>query len=197
MKDVKIKVTFIESVLGTSPSNKEIYSDYVGSKSPDANTIEQEIEALGLETVIEKGMTVFPRDDDGEPFMYDYQIKGFFKGACGFLRNVPDTLSSKVKNYKKVIDGMIFPHPRVIEFDDVVDIDILQRPLRAQTMQGERVSLASSEEINAGATLTFSVTLMRDSDYDLLKEWLDYGRFSGMGQWRNSGHGRFTWEELQ
>ena len=29
-----------------------------------------------------------------------------------------------------------------------------------------------------------------------VREWLDYGKFSGIGQWRNSGHGRFTWEEL-
>ena len=63
-------------------------------------------------------------------------------------------------------------------------------------MQGERVSLACSEEIPAGATLTFSVTLLSDDHEALLREWLDYGRFSGIGQWRNSGKGRFLWEEI-
>jgi len=34
-------------------------------------------------------------------------------------------------------------------------------------------------------------------DYlETLREWFDYGIFSGIGQWRNSGHGRFFWEEL-
>ena len=30
----------------------------------------------------------------------------------------------------------------------------------------------------------------------LVREWLDFGCFNGLGQWRNSGKGRFTWEEL-
>ena len=29
------------------------------------------------------------------------------------------------------------------------------------------------------------------------REWLDYGRVRGIGQWRNSGKGRFTWEEIR
>jgi hypothetical protein len=35
-----------------------------------------------------------------------------------------------------------------------------------------------------------------DSDMKLVREWLDYGRLRGIGQWRNSGRGRFTWEEI-
>lgn len=27
-------------------------------------------------------------------------------------------------------------------------------------------------------------------------EWLDYGKLRGLGQWRNSGKGRFTYEIL-
>ncbi len=30
----------------------------------------------------------------------------------------------------------------------------------------------------------------------LVREWLTYGRLRGLGQWRNSGKGRFTFEEL-
>lgn len=63
-------------------------------------------------------------------------------------------------------------------------------------MQGERVSLACSEEIPAGAICEFSVVLLSDDHEKALREWLDYGALSGIGQWRNSGKGRFTWEEL-
>ena len=59
-----------------------------------------------------------------------------------------------------------------------------------------RVSLAISEEIPAGATVEFSVTLLCEDHEKAVCEWLDYGRFSGIGQWRNSGKGRFTWEEI-
>jgi hypothetical protein len=28
----------------------------------------------------------------------------------------------------------------------------------------------------------------------LLEEWLTYGALRGLGQWRNSGHGSFTYQ---
>lgn len=194
MKNIKIKITFTESILGTSPSNPNIYTDFIGSKAPDATTVEDEVAALGAEAVAEKGTTVFPRNEDDEPFLYDYQIKGFFKGACSFLNRVPNTVSKSIKAYKKVIDGTIFVFPRKITINTDMPIGILQRPLRAQTMQGERVTLASSEEIQAGAWCEFTVNLLNESDEKALREWLDFGALNGIGQWRNASHGRFVWE---
>ena len=196
MKKIKVKLTFTESILGTCPSNRDIYREYIGSKSPDADTIEDEVAALGEDAVAEKGMTVFPRNADGVPFLYDYQIKGFFKDTCGGLRKVSGSHSSKIKAYKKEIDRLIFPMPREIAFNDYGEIGECQRPLRAQTAQGERISLAMSEEIPAGATVTFEIAMLSDEHESLVREWLDYGCFSGIGQWRNSGKGRFTWEEI-
>lgn len=196
MKTMRIRITFTEPILGTSPSNKDVYRDYIGSKAPDASTIEDEVEALGVDEVAEKSMTVFPRTADGVPFLYDYQIKGFFKDTCGGLKKIASTRSSKIKAYKKEIDKLIFPFPREITFENVGTITECQRPLRAQTAQGERISLAMSEQIPAGATITFSVDMLSDEHEDLLREWLDYGKYSGIGQWRNSGMGRFLWEEL-
>lgn len=196
MKSIKVKLTFTEGILGTSPANPDVYRDYIGSKSPDAATVEEEIEALGTEAVVDKAMTVFPRTAEGIPFMYDYQIKGFFKDTCGGLRKVKGSESSKIKAFKKEIDRLIFPMPREIPFGNVQYINECQRPLRAQTPQGERVSLAISEEIPAGATLTFEIRILSDDHEAVVREWLDYGVLSGIGQWRNSGKGRFVWEEL-
>ena len=108
MKELKVRLTFLENILGSSPNNKDLYTEFLGKKSPDAPSLEEEIEALGYNAVAEKGATVFPKDDDGTPIFWAYQIEGFFKGTCGFLRNVEGTLSSKVKAYKKTIDGRIF-----------------------------------------------------------------------------------------
>lgn len=199
-----------------SPKNEDIYRDFIGSKAPDAESREEEVEALGADAVVEKGMTVFPRLPDGTPFLWDYQLKGAFKDTCGGLRRVPGTKSAKVKAFKKEIDKLIFPQPRKIPFICNGEITECQRPLRAQTMQGERVGLAISEQIPAGSTMEFSVIVLggdaaaddtdgeakrkkKGSDgsrLDLVREWLDYGIFSGIGQWRNSGKGRFVWEEL-
>ena len=110
---MKVKITFLEPVLGTWPSNENVARDFIASKSPDARTIEDEIAALGVDAVADKGMTVFPRVD-GTPVFYDYQIKGFFKDACGMLARVKTTKSSAFKAYKKIIDGLIFVEPRYI-----------------------------------------------------------------------------------
>ena len=197
MKTLKVKLTFTEPILGTCPQNEDIYRDFIGSKAPDASTVDDEVAALGADAVVEKGKTVFPRLDDGTPFLYDYQIKGFLKDTVGGLRKVKNTQSSKIKAYKKEIDKLIFPEPRCIPILFDGNITECQRPLRAQTMQGERVSLAISESIPAGATVEFTITMLSDEHEALVKECLDYGRFSGIGQWRNSGKGRFTWEEIE
>lgn len=208
MEKITVKLTFFEGVLGTSPANEDVYRDYIGSKAPDAATIDDEVAALGADAVIEKGMTVFPRDEEGRPFLYDYQIKGFFKDACAMLSRIggkdPDTgkkrkavnESGKITAYKKVIDGLIFPAPRQIPFEGFGEVAVCQRPLRAQTAQGERVALAMSEEIPAGATVTFSIVCLSPEHIPAVREWLDYGSLRGIGQWRNSGKGRFTWEEI-
>ncbi len=197
MKELKVRLTFTEPILGTSPANEDVYRDFVASKSPDTASIEDEVEALGTDGVVEKGKTIFPKLEDGTPFLYDYQIKGFFKDTCGGLRKVEGTESSKIKAFKKEIDKLIFPEPRKISIRFDGKIGECQRPLRGQTMQGERVSLAISEEIPAGATVEFSIAMLSESHEKAVKEWLDYGRFSGIGQWRNSGKGRFTWEEIE
>lgn len=197
MKEIKVRLTFTEPILGTSPANEDVYRDFIGSKAPDAATVEDEVSALGADAVVEKGMTVFPRLDDGTPFLYDYQIKGFFKDTCGGLRKVKGSESEKIKAYKKEIDKLIFPEPHTIPLLFEGEISECQRPLRAQTAQGERVSLAISEEIPAGTTCEFTVVCLTDSHEKAVREWLDYGRYSGIGQWRNSGKGRFRWEEIE
>jgi hypothetical protein len=82
-----------------------------------------------------------------------------------------------------------------IEFEG--EIGNCQRPLRGQTAQGERIALANSETIPAGATATFTVHCMNDDDEELVKEWLAYGEWHGLGQWRNSGKGAFTYEIIE
>lgn len=79
MKEIKVRITFTESILGTSPANPDVYREFIGSKSPDALSVEDEVAALGADAVAEKAMTVFPRTEDGTPFLYDYQIKAFSK----------------------------------------------------------------------------------------------------------------------
>jgi len=183
--------------LGTSCSSPDIHREFIASKAPDAKTTEEEVEALGVEDVINKTMTVFPRLD-GKPFIYDYQLKGFFKDTCSALARVPDTKSAGLKAYRKIIDGCIFVFPRKISYElpEGGKIGSCQRPLLANTPQGARVALANSETVPIGTSITFEVHALNDAHEKVVREWLDYGMLRGLGQWRNSGKGRFSWEEI-
>ena len=194
MKEIKVRITLLEEMLGTASANPEIHEEFIASKAPDALSMEEEIEALGVDEVIEKGKTVFPRNKDGNPIVWDYQIKGFFKDACGMLRKVSGSESEKIKAFKKEIDGLIFVTPRQIPINLSGEMGDCQRPLRAQTAQGERVALANSETVPVGSTMEFSVVCYVDKDEKAVREWLEYGRMRGLGQWRNSGAGRFSCE---
>ena len=196
MEKIKIRLTLTEDLLGTASGNKELYADYIATKAPTADMVEQEIDDFNPELALEKAMTVFPRLEDGTPFLYDYQVKGFFKDSAGVLRKVPKSFCSKVKAYKKEIDGLLFPQPRKIPIKVNGEMGICERPLRASTPMGERVALSISESIPAGSTLEFEISFLTEDMKKLALECLDYGILRGLGQWRNSGKGRFTYEIL-
>lgn len=193
MKEMKVRLTFIEEILGTASNDKELHAEYIASKAPDAISKKEEIEAIGVEDVIEKGKTVFPKDENGNPFIYDYQIKGFFKNAAKAFNYV-----KKLAAYKTKIDNLIFVNERkiLLQIPEGKEMGNCQRPLRAQTPQGERVALANSDSCPEGTVIEFTVMSMVDDLMDNVEMWLDYGKLNGIGQWHNSGKGRFVWEKL-
>lgn len=185
-----VNLTFTEPLLGTVALNKELVADYIASKAPSLEEANQEVESV--EESMEKSTTGFHRVD-GQPILYDYVLKGFFKDACSMLRRCKGTRSSKVTAYKKIIDGLLFVKPRQVPINVAGEMGYLERPLRAQTAQGERVALARSEMIPAGSSVEFRVKVLDGITEDLLREWLDYGTDRGLGQWRNGGYGVFEY----
>ena len=197
---MRVRLTFTEEVLGTLSPNPDVFTDYIASKRPEG-VDDAEAQALPeLDDVITMETTVFPRTGDGRLFLYDYQILGFFKDACGALRRCDpkEFASPGLKAYKKIIDGCIFIKDRQnpLVLPEGGETGICERPLRAQTAQGERIALARSETVPAGTTLEFTVILLNSTFAGVVQEWLNYGMFRGIGQWRNSGKGRFTWEDI-
>ncbi len=45
--------------------------------------------------------------------------------------------------------------------------------------------------------MEFSIIVMSDGLVPAVKEWLSYGKLRGLGQWRNSGKGRFVCKILE
>ena len=101
----------------------------------------------------------------------------------------PDTV-------KRLVDSYIFVTPRKIMIPGDLG-PICTRPLRAMTMQGERVSLASSETIPEGRSFECEIVTLAPALLPLIVDALDYGQHKGLLQWRNSGKGRFTWKEVK
>lgn len=207
---LEVELTLIEPMLGTTPGNKELATTYQAEKHPK-KVQEDEEEAIERipEDNLTKASTIFPKDEGGFPFIWDYQIKGFFKDACSMLRRVvknekagqKGTLSSKLTAHKKIIDGLVFVCPRQISvripgpsLTKPPELAFTERPLRAPTPQGERVALVRSETIPAGTQIRFSISLLDVCYKPYVEEWLNYGKLRGLGQWRNSGMGRFTWK---
>nr|DAO04199.1 MAG TPA: Type III-A CRISPR-associated protein Csm1 complex, Type III-A, CRISPR-Cas.9A [Caudoviricetes sp.] len=199
---MKVKITLLEEVLGSSPSNEELLATYIASKAPTGDLTAEEVDNIKAQNA-EDRVTVFPKTADGTPFLYDYQVKGMFKDSCKALATAGKAgypggkHCAALKAYKKAIDGLIFVSPREIPYNlHGLKMGFCERPLRAQTPMGERVSIAKSETVPAGSTIEFEVTCLDQKLEDVVRECFDYGTLRGLGQWRNSGKGRFTWEEL-
>ncbi len=197
---MKVKITLNEEMLGMSPSNKDIYREFIASKAPDAKKLEEEVAEFGVDAVEESKITVFPKDENGNPFIWDYQLKGFFKDTCKMLSKAGKAgyeggkACAKIKAYKQAIDGLLFIAPRKIPINMNGEIGYCVRPLRASTPQGERVSISKSETVPDGSTIEFDIFLLDESLEGMVTECLNYGSMRGLGQWRNSGKGVFTWE---
>lgn len=196
MKEMRVRLTLTEDALGMAPTSNKIYADFIAANAPDAKTREEEIAENGIEETVNAGTTVFPKLPDGRPFFWDYQIRGMFKDSMGMLRRVPGTACSKAKAYKKLVDGLLFVRERRIPIAVSGELGHCQRALRTDGPSGSRTALASSETVPAGSTCEFSVLMLTDEMEPIVRECLDYGALRGLGQWRNSGAGRFIWEEV-
>lgn len=202
MKTTKYRATFTECLLATKPNDEMVHETYIAAKREKGiakDELDAETRTLNEIERLEKGCTVFHRMKDGTPMVWDYQIKGFLKDAIKALRRDPDSACSKLKNYKGVIDGSVFVKPRMIplQLPEGATLGTCQRPLRAQTMQGERVALTQSEEAPTGTVIEFSVLTLAPGIDKALAECWEYAQLRFMGAWRNSGKGTAIVKEVK
>jgi hypothetical protein len=183
----------MEPVLGSQPTDPEIASKFIAGK---AGFEYPEDEADLLPESLEKGTTVFHRLN-GEADRYclmDYQIKGFLKAAAMALNG----RNKMPKNFRSKIGKWLFVGPRQIEVQLPAggELDYCERPLRAETMKGPRVSLARSEQLPANSSIEFWIEVVNDTELneEVIKTLLDYGYYQGLGQWRGGGYGRFRYD---
>lgn len=212
-------LTGTTSLLGSNPANPEIHAKFVASKAESLERAAKEEAMLpeedwlpgsyeleeAIRDVKEQGLTVFLRNNHGELVLGNHSVKGFFKGTLNTLKGQIGIAAVKSK-----VDNLLFISPTfiVITRDGVPVTEPdgwNERPLRAETMQGPRVALASSEEIDAPWKISFTVTLFENGGtarskpltWEAVEAALDYGEWKGLGQWRNGGKGSFTWRRAE
>lgn len=193
------RIRFLHPILGTVPKDKEIYKNYIESKKPPTT---EENEADNIEEIEEKGWTGFMADANGL-FLYNYMVLGFLKAAGEVLSSLFTvekekkgvTTAEKLKGIKSKIDKFVFCSPRRIYFNKQVPDGSIERPIRVMTRQGIRVSLTRSDYVNAGTELEFTLQLIPNKEitWDVIETLLQYGEYSGLGQFRNGSYGQFEW----
>jgi hypothetical protein len=186
-----VKVTFITPVLGAQPT-RDVASEYIASKVEETAGQLPDDEWASLPESLEKGTTVFHKFSNGQPLFFDYQFKGFLKEAGRLFNGLRG-----VRALRSKIDNMVFVEPRqiAIHLPEGGMIDYLERPLRAETAQGPRVALARSEKLPEGTWFECDLQVYDGPITDeILRDLLTYGADKGLGQWRNGGYGRFTFE---
>jgi hypothetical protein len=199
----RVDIVLIQTMLGSTPMSRDVYADYIASKAeavPEVAAVngyhrEEELAAIPEE---KKGVTGFLKLPDGTPFLNNHVIKGFMATAAGVHKqNIPDSATAKLTAYKSKIGLLVDVSPRQIPLQLSGPIDNLSRSLRADTQQGPRIALASSETVPAGTRLSFEVGVYADKTItsEMIEEWFDYGLIHGLGQWRGSGmYGQFSAE---
>jgi len=196
VEELKVRYIFTEPLLGTV-SKKEIFAEQVLSEA--GVDVEDELETLPEEG--ERGWTGFHKDEEGL-LIYNYVIKGHIKSALAFLQE--NGVIPKIPAYKNRVDKFIFVEPRRIHIhgeDGEIKTEpdgVLERPLRAMTRQGPRVSIARSDYVNPGSWIEFTISIYKNKNItpEIIRMCFDYGRLHGLGQWASGGYGRFKWEEV-
>lgn len=198
----KYRLKGFTPLLGSQSAIKEIRTAYQLEK----NGINDERENEDLVERDEKGLTIFLQDTENEDYLYlgAYMIKGFFKEALATLHK-----QIGIRGVKGKADNFLFVNPgKVYILRDGAPIqeadDVFERPLRAETPMGPRVTLAGSELVEDPWTLEIEVVLVdnestkmsKSLSWETIETALNYGQLKGLGQFRNGGYGRFTWEQM-
>jgi len=192
------KLTFVNEALGSQPGRNDPASNFIRDRAreehPELNIPPEEVESLPTE--ISKGTTCFYRGSTGNAAFKSYQILGMLRAAATCLNGIGD-----VNNLRSKISNAVRITPVTIDTGILSEkLTILERPLRAQTAQGPRVTLARSECLPAGTEIKFDLDVIQLPKFAfpeaLLRAILDYAQsMSGIGQWVNSGiYGKFIYE---
>lgn len=194
-----VEIALLEPMLGTVPAQSSIWAEHIAAKQSKAlkkeGMTDDEIKAEIASTIegvadvdsLRTGLTTFMCDANGY-FVRDYFLKGFFKSAAKVRKEF-----GSLKQLRSKVVSHLFIRPRAVYIASAdAELEIIERPLRASTPQGERTAIARSHCVPAGTRLSFQVHLVGGVlSRGCLETLLEFGAYEGLGQWRGAGNGSF------
>jgi hypothetical protein len=102
-----------------------------------------------------------------------------------------------IKNLRNKVLNNVYVWPRRIYLQEEPD-GVLERPLMAMTRLGPRVSLAKSDFVNDGLSFEVEIEILENPDIneETIETLMLFGRYKGLGQWRNASWGSFIAERI-
>lgn len=210
-KYYQVKLEMLTEILGSVSKNEDMYKYHAQDKARKKalklgkeltdEQIAAEAKTMEEQFIEEKGWTGF-HWYEGKPVLWSYVIKGFMKEAIEGCRRFDGSECSKLSAYKKLVTQAVFVYPMLISLsvpdnpEGPEDLPTLSRSLRAQTAQGERITLAKSDALRPGTTLEFELWVGSSKlSLPVLEEvFCEYGKLKGLGQWRSGDKGKFKAE---
>ena len=227
MTTIRVKCTLIEEALGLNAADPDIHAKFVELKkaklkkaeadeisanldkehdeikrmADERRKLKNDIDSLRTDAA-ENSLSVFFIDEETKkPYFTKHQIRGYIKDKFTILKELKrGSFATFKKMPKTVVNRQVFvgPDKILIDLPPGEEMGRCTRPIRIEKFPVEENSIKVSESVPAGSTLKFSVGILDDSLKDCVIEALEYGALHGLGQWRNSGKGRFhfaIWDE--
>jgi hypothetical protein len=217
MFEMKIRVTFTDELLGTLPKCKDPKKLFTLNKFLEAEEakaakrgeelpeeirlrVDEEM-AMLCDNPEDLGTTTFAKLD-GQPVLLDYYLRGFVKEGLKIKAEFEDIHVGHAKYSKgtcaRLVDNYIFVKERspLLTLPEGAIQGSCVRSIRMMTAQGPRVGIVASDTVPEGTYIEYTYAAPRIDLLNLVEEVLDYGEYKGMGQWRNAGKGRFSWQIL-
>jgi len=201
---LRVRLSYTEPVLGGIPKDPKIVKAWIDAQNKEK--VEEERAKIAEATIEDleeaasekeaKGWTTFRKDEKGIYFPAYYFI-AMLKEAANINKDILGIKNFKSKFVERVyvMNRRVYPDPLKPKEDG-----IYERPVRAMTMQGPRVSLKKSDYIE-----DFSVNLMfrclhdpgkNGFETDILVKLLEYCRYAGFGENRPQGFGTFEIDHI-
>lgn len=185
-----VRLELLTDMLGTRAKHPEIMKTWLGLVEGVGEDEKQVAEGMEVDPDIDerelKRWTGFPKDEQGI-YIWSVLVKGWLKELGNNYAKHMDVKAARSK-----INNFVFVHPRKIYLGLDEPDGVLERPLRAETMKGPRITLVKSDTVSAGTHIAFELHILGHPEItpQFIENLMTYGQFMGLGQWRTGGYGQ-------